>query len=204
MMIAQNAQVNPKPVTTKPFANSRLLTAWVPAMLGLLIICGESTRVMGADHTMVWLSRLCMPLIHLANSDMVELNHVLRKCGHFFGYGTLGFIFAQGWLTFLLTRSRSLWAHATWARTRLVAAGLAVLSTAMVASMDEIHQSFLPNRTACVSDVLLDTSGAVLMLSFIAAVLLFQRRRALQERLQLRLSRRFHSGSMLFRQALLD
>ncbi|GAA3770285.1 hypothetical protein GCM10022270_33920 [Terriglobus aquaticus] len=203
MTNAQNAPTHLKPVTAKPIP-LRLMAAWLPALMGVLVICGESTRVMGADHTMVWLSRLCMPLVHLANSDMAELNHVMRKCGHFFGYGTLGFIFAQGWLTFLLARSRSLWTQQTWARTRMLAGGLALLSTAFVASMDELHQSFLPNRTACVSDVLLDTTGAFLMLTVAAAVLLFQRRRALHQRIQFRLLRSWSSGTALFRQALLD
>lgn len=202
------AQRNPLdislPVTTNQTAPLRLTAAWLPALLGVLVICGESTRIMGADHTMVWLSRLCMPLVHLANPDMIELNHLLRKCGHFFGYGTLGLIFAQGWLTLLLSRSKPVWAHLAWTQKRLRVAGLAVLSTAVVASMDELHQSFLPNRTACVSDVLLDTLGAVLMLALVAAVLLLRRKRALQERLQTRVSRQWIAGPVLFRHALLD
>ena len=40
-------------------------------------------------------------------------------------------------------------------------AALALLGTAMVASCDEWHQTFLPNRTGSAWDVLLDCSGAI-------------------------------------------
>jgi VanZ family protein len=37
---------------------------------------------------------------------------------------------------------------------------LAILSTAVIASCDEFHQSFIPGRTGTPVDVLLDASGA--------------------------------------------
>jgi VanZ family protein len=40
-------------------------------------------------------------------------------------------------------------------------ATLAVLGTALVASLDEWHQSYLPSRTGTPWDVLLDTSAAI-------------------------------------------
>ena len=56
---------------------------------------------------------------------------------------------------------------------RLEASILAIFSTAIVASCDEFHQTFLPTRYGCFSDVLLDTSGAVTLglLLFLATVL---------------------------------
>jgi len=44
-----------------------------------------------------------------------------------------------------------------------VDAVLALLGTAMTASADEFHQSFLPNRTGSPWDVLLDCGGALAM-----------------------------------------
>jgi VanZ family protein len=38
---------------------------------------------------------------------------------------------------------------------------LALLGTALVASADEFHQTFLPNRTGSPWDVLLDCTGAI-------------------------------------------
>jgi VanZ family protein len=45
----------------------------------------------------------------------------------------------------------------------LLDATLALLGTALVASADEFHQSFLPNRTGVPSDVLLDCCGAIVL-----------------------------------------
>ena len=40
---------------------------------------------------------------------------------------------------------------------------LALLATALIASADEIHQTFLPNRTGMARDVVLDCCGAIMM-----------------------------------------
>jgi VanZ family protein len=40
---------------------------------------------------------------------------------------------------------------------------LALLGTALMASADEWHQTFLPNRTGTVWDVLLDCCGAIIL-----------------------------------------
>jgi len=42
-------------------------------------------------------------------------------------------------------------------------ASLALLGTALIASCDEFHQTFLPNRTGTPWDVLLDCSGALVL-----------------------------------------
>jgi VanZ family protein len=56
-------------------------------------------------------------------------------------------------------------------------AGLALLGTALVASWDEWHQTFLPNRQGSPWDVLLDCCGAAAMIC-IAGVYLRCFRRA--------------------------
>jgi VanZ family protein len=45
----------------------------------------------------------------------------------------------------------------TW---RIEASILSILSTAIVATGDEFHQTFIPSRTGTPVDVLLDTAGA--------------------------------------------
>ena len=60
-----------------------------------------------------------------------------------------------------------LWLRAWWMSLPragfLLDASLALLGTAIVASADEFHQSFLPNRTGVPSDVLLDCCGAIVL-----------------------------------------
>jgi len=55
---------------------------------------------------------------------------------------------------------------------------LALLGTSLVASLDELHQSYLPNRTGSPRDVLLDCSGAIaLQLAVYIYLRLFRPRR---------------------------
>ena len=91
----------------------------------------------------------------ISDSAWELFHHVLRKTGHFVGYGTVGLTFLRAWLyTLDWCRPRPL------LRWRIQSSVLAILSTAFVASCDEIHQTFLPDRTGTAHDVLLDTAGA--------------------------------------------
>lgn len=77
---------------------------------------------------------------------------VLRKTGHFIGYATLSILLFRSWRgTFprLSTRWCLQWAT------------LAFVCTALVASLDEFHQSFLPSRTGTFRDVVLDSTAAL-------------------------------------------
>jgi VanZ family protein len=80
---------------------------------------------------------------------------LLRKSGHFVGYGTVGFTFLRAWLH-MLGRG-GVGSLPAW---RVESSVLAILCTAIVASGDEFHQTFLPGRTGLPEDVLLDTAGA--------------------------------------------
>ena len=80
------------------------------------------------------------------------LHHYLRKTGHFIGYGTVGLTFLRAWLYTLGRRVQP-----TVFAWRMRSTVLAVACTAIVASGDEFHQTFLPGRTGLASDVLLDT-----------------------------------------------
>ena len=83
------------------------------------------------------------------NASWNTIHHFIRKCGHFFGYGMIGLLWLRAWW---MTLPRSGF---------LLDATLAFLGTALVASSDEFHQSFLPNRTGIPMDVLLDCCGAL-------------------------------------------
>jgi len=88
---------------------------------------------------------------HVTNQRWEMLHHYIRKTGHFVGYGTMGLLWLRAWWMSLPRAGF------------LLDATLALLGTAMVASADEFHQSFLPNRTGVPSDVLLDCCGAVVL-----------------------------------------
>jgi VanZ family protein len=129
------------------------LSAWLPVAIGIGIIVMESTELMGSNHTsypLRWLFEAIFGPISDTNWEMVH--HLVRKCGHFFGYGALGLAWLRAWW---MTLSRSHF---------LTDALLALLGTALVASWDEWHQSYLPNRSGSVWDVLLDCAGAIALI----------------------------------------
>jgi VanZ family protein len=128
------------------------LDTWWPVAAGIAVIFVESTETFGADHTsgpLRWLFVAVFGPVSNARWDLIH--HYIRKSGHFIGYGCIGLAWLRAWW-FTLPRSRF-----------LPDALLALLGTALVASCDEWHQSFLPNRTGTPWDVLLDCTGAIVL-----------------------------------------
>jgi VanZ family protein len=149
---------------------------WVPVALGLAVICGESTQVMGGGNTQIWLLHLINMLHAQAlTPGLVELNVVLRKCGHFCGYGFLGVLAGRAWSAQI--RRRLL---LTWTAVRTRGAALGVATAFLIACADEYHQSFLPGRSSSFHDVMIDTSGALLLNAIYFAVLANKRRNLIQ------------------------
>jgi VanZ family protein len=131
----------------------RLLKAWIAAILWLIVICVESTSYLSSHNT----SRILYPLLHylfgISYARFEPFHHFLRKAGHVFGYGLLSFLLFRAWRETLPMSGNPKWTF-RWAT-------LAVLGTALVASLDEWHQSFLPSRTGRWQDVVLDTSAGI-------------------------------------------
>ena len=126
------------------------MSAWFPVALGITVIVFESTEFMGADHTsgpLRWLFESVFG--HVSDARWEIIHHYIRKSGHFVGYGLLGLAWLRAWWM-TLPRLRY-----------LEVAVLGLLGTALVASCDEWHQTFLLNRTGSVWDVLLDCCGAI-------------------------------------------
>jgi VanZ family protein len=140
------------------FQVSRLrpILDWVPAVLSVVMIVLESTATMSADNTSQWLYPLWVKLFgSISPEHWAEVHHLIRKTGHFVGYGTVSLAFFYSWRqTFhrMVIRGWSLLRRASLS---------AVLCTLVVASLDEIHQSFLPSRTASPIDVGIDLCGAI-------------------------------------------
>jgi VanZ family protein len=126
------------------------ISAWLPVIVGICVIMVESTEMFGADHTSAPLRWLYEGIFGpVSDERWALLHHFIRKAGHFFWYGFIGLAWLRAWWM-TLPRSRF-----------LLDAFLALLGTALVASCDEFHQTFLPNRTGTPWDVLLDCTGAI-------------------------------------------
>jgi VanZ family protein len=127
-------------------------SAWLPVLVGIVVIAIESTETFGSNHTSGPLRRLWEALFGVVTDPRWELiHHIIRKCGHFFAYGFIGLAWLRAW--WMTLPKSHFFTDAT----------LALLGTGLIASCDEFHQSFLPNRTASVYDVLIDCSGALVL-----------------------------------------
>lgn len=126
------------------------LNAWWPVLLGILVIVTESTEMLGSEYTSGPLRTIFQAIFgHVSDARWEVIHHHIRKTGHFIGYGLIGLAWLRAWWM-SLPRSRFLQDSV-----------LALLGTAAIASLDEYHQSFLPNRTSTPWDVLIDCCGAL-------------------------------------------
>jgi VanZ family protein len=129
------------------------LKAWIAAILWLIVIFIESSSYLSSHET----SRIMYPILHflfgINYAQFEPWHHVLRKTGHVVGYGLLSFFLFRAWRATLPKQGNPRWT--------LYWADIAVFGTALVASLDEWHQSFIPSRTGRWQDVVLDSSAAV-------------------------------------------
>jgi len=150
------------------------ITYWVPVIIWVSVIATESISPFAAsDHT----SRIVIPVLHwlmphLDFRHLTEIHEVLRKVGHFIGYGLLSyFLFRALRGTHHVYRGTENLLSRAYLRKRTPLAGdywkaswtlLAVLGTSFVATCDELHQMTLKNRGGSWRDVLLDTIGGLI------------------------------------------
>ena len=149
----------------------QLLKVWIAAGLWLIVIAIESTQYLSSAYT----SRILYPILHfllgLDPAHFMIWHHYIRKTGHFVGYFILSVLLFRAWRSTLSLPS--LWTL-RWA-------GIAFFMSAFVASMDEWHQSYIPSRTGAVSDVILDSTAALVAQIVIFVWLRVRRSRELPE-----------------------
>jgi VanZ family protein len=130
-----------------------LLKAWIAAILWLIVIAIESTAMLSANNT----GRILYPILHyLFNLDrdhFDDWHFLIRKGGHVVGYGILCILLFRAW--------RATWPAMSGAKWTWRWATAALLGTAIVGSLDEWHQSFIPTRTGRWQDVVIDTCGGL-------------------------------------------
>jgi len=139
----------------EPVSKGRALD-WLPAALSVAVIVAESTATMSAVNTSGWLYPLWARLFGpMSTPHWAEVHHLIRKTGHFVGYGCVSLAFLYGWLRTLHRRRgkyRPIWRRAAF---------LAVSCTLLIAILDEYHQRSLPSRTSSPIDVCIDLCGAI-------------------------------------------
>ena len=142
----------------------RWLKNWWPALIWAVAISGFSTGAFTSEHTsLVIIPVLRWLLPHASPQTLEYIHHIIRKCAHLTEYFILSLLILRG-IRAGRPGTRWAWALAT------------VAIVAGYASLDELHQSFVPGRTAAVTDVLIDTSGGIA--GQLAAALMMRRSQA--------------------------
>jgi VanZ family protein len=125
-------------------------------------VCFTSTSFMGGSHTQVLVDHVWNALLGTWHRNSTAIvNEVIRKVGHFFGYGAIGLLFRNAWHSSIRAHLAAINYRWLGSRLMLSASGLSILSTFVVAGLDEWHQRYLPGRVGSLRDVLLDTAGAL-------------------------------------------
>ena len=88
-----------------------------------------------------------------------KIEHVIRKIAHFFIYTLVGILMMALMSTYDISK-----------RKQII---VSILVGMMYASSDEIHQYFVPDRTALFTDVLIDTAGVCLGVLIVLMLLQF-------------------------------
>lgn len=84
---------------------------------------------------------------HRKEEVLGTIEHMIRKLAHFSLYALVGFLAMSLMSTYCLKRTKRI----------LISLGIGIL----YAISDEFHQSFIPDRTPLVGDVLIDACGVV-------------------------------------------
>jgi VanZ family protein len=119
----------------------------------MAVIVGFSTDAGSESRTEHWLLPLLRELAPWATPALLEALHWLaRKTAHLSEYAILAALWLRAFV-----RGRNL--------TPRIAGLLALAISVAWAILDEVHQSFVPSRSASLADVLVDTAGALIALT---------------------------------------
>jgi len=129
----------------------RLVKYWLPVFVGMAIIFIFSTGVFSSSNTS-WLAKtvLCFLIPGISAEEVGWINSFIRKAAHILEY------FLLGLLLFRAFRGGSVASfHWRWSF-------FALIMIVLLAAGDEIHQFFVPTRSASPLDVGIDTAGGML------------------------------------------
>jgi VanZ family protein len=124
---------------------------WLPALIWMALIFSASSDANSFERS----SRIIAPLLHwlfpqMPDDTMHLIVLLVRKCAHLTEYAMFALLLWRARRKPMKNDPRP-W---IWREARL-----ALLVVALYAASDEFHQSFVPTRTALVSDVFVDTAG---------------------------------------------
>ena len=140
----------------------RVLFLLLTVLLAGVIFYMSSEPATESSERSTTIAAELLPLVHPAfetlppeeqKAMLSSADHILRKTAHFCVYGVLGVLL----LLYSLCFAAKPPAHML----------RALLAATVYAASDEIHQAFVPGRGSAVTDVLLDSAGALCGILFI-------------------------------------
>jgi VanZ family protein len=131
-----------------------MLRYWLPLLIWMVLIFSASADTNSTQHT----SRLLEPFLRWLNPNISleaidSIRWFVRKAAHMTEYAIMA------WLAWRAVRRPRRHDARPWSWT---AAGVALVIVIVYAATDEIHQTFVPNRTGSWKDVCIDTAGGIL------------------------------------------
>jgi VanZ family protein len=135
------------------------LKYWLSVLLWLALIFSASADAKSFQHT----STLFEPLLRwlfpqMPQSQIEAIHYAFRKCGHLTEFAILALLCWRA----IHQPVRKVFRPWRWDE-----AGLALALVFLCAAGDEIHQVFVPSRTAQISDVCIDTAGGAVALGLL-------------------------------------
>jgi len=140
----------------KPGRAANFFRYWLPVVVWMVLIFSFSSDAKSYQHS----STLFEPLMRwlfprMPQPTIAEFHHLFRKTCHLTEYAILA------GLVWRAVRKPARRDPRPWNWTE---AGFALSVVFAYAASDELHQVFVPTRTALVSDVMIDTSGGLALL----------------------------------------
>ena len=124
---------------------------WTPVLVWMTVIFLLSSDYFSAASTTPLIARFLFALFpHLADFHVENAVSVIRKLGHLSEYFILAVLIMraiQGQLTGQTAKPLILWS---------------ISLTVIYAVSDELHQFFVPSRTASLHDVIIDAAGGIM------------------------------------------
>jgi VanZ family protein len=134
-----------------PKTSHDFIKRWLPVILWLSFVFFMSTGTFSAENTFsVVRTVLDFLFPRLGPHQAAAIHVIIRKAAHVFEYFILGL---------LLLRAFRAGSRGTW---KWRWSFFAIICLILWSLGDEFHQSFVPTRTASMTDVAIDTAGGVL------------------------------------------
>jgi VanZ family protein len=131
--------------------NRNFIRYWLPVIFWMCFIFWMSTETFSSENTFSWIETVLRFLVpEISHQDMGLIHALIRKAAHVIEYFILGLLLFQAFNSGSTAGWNWRWSF------------FAVIVVVLWASIDELHQSFVPTRTGSLLDVGIDIAGGIL------------------------------------------